>query len=74
MLQAAQETGRVTKLRIRILERNLKQYEVAAKAGIHPTRISEYCTGHKPIPARDLPLLAEALNCDPNDIIGFHEL
>lgn len=61
----------VTKLDIRIMEKDIPAYVLAAIAGVAPSRISEYRNAKKAIPAHHLYALARALECNPVDIQGF---
>lgn len=74
MRERCQTTGRVTKLRVRIMETGLPQYKIAAKAGIHPSRVSEYASGTRMLGSKHLAMLCAALDKKPGDILGYYEV
>lgn len=45
-------------------------YKVAAAADIHPSTLSEYARGIRPISAKNLISLCKLFQCEPDDIIG----
>lgn len=60
-----------TKLRAVLLRHeNRPNYQVAAMAGIAPSRLSEYALGRRRIPPHHLIRLCEILNCSADDILG----
>lgn len=61
---------KLSKLRLKILETDTPQYIIGSMAGIHHSRMSEYCLLQKPIPPHHLVALCEVLDCEPTDIIG----
>lgn len=60
----------VTKLRLALLKCGAPQYMIAARAGMPPSRVSEYALGHKPIPTHHLLALARVLQRNPADLVG----
>lgn len=60
----------VTKLRMALLNARGPQYMIAARAGITPSRLSEYALGHRSIPAHHLISLAEVLKTNPANLVG----
>lgn len=46
------------------------QYMIAARAGMSPTRLSEYCLMQRDIPAKHLVSLCEVLECEPELLLG----
>lgn len=66
--------GRTQKLRtLLLMPHNRPNYIIAAKAGIAPTRLSEYSLGKRYIPPHHVQQLCEVLNCQPDDIVGDME-
>ncbi len=61
----------VSALRVKFLENRIPAYVVGGRIGINPTRLSEYATGRKEIPAHHLRLLCDYFQCPPEEIIGF---
>lgn len=55
------------------LLRGLKQYELAAKVGIHPALLSLWETGRRRIPEHVLQRLAEVLQVAPEELQGVIE-
>ena len=49
-------------------------YLVAARMGIHPTRLSEYARGKRPIPDRTLIRMCRILDVGPDEILGPFDL
>lgn len=43
---------------------------IAARAGMSPTRLSEYCLMQRDIPAKHLVSLCEVLECEPELLLG----
>jgi len=63
----------ISKLRLRCLEIGGPQYMIAARAGMPPSRLSEYILLQKDIPAHHVVALCRVLECEPEDIIGEAE-
>ena len=66
-------TVRLTKLRERLLSIPHPQYQIAALAGIHPSKLSMYARGEKDMSAKHLLALCHILHCEPEDIVGWTE-
>lgn len=62
---------RMTKLRARFMRSPDPQFVIAGICGIHPSRLSEYALGRRPIKNAHLQLLCEYFNCNAEDLIGF---
>lgn len=60
----------ISRLRQRILEVGEPQYMVAARAGMSPSRLSEYCLMQRDIPTKHLVALCEVLECEPESLVG----
>jgi DNA-binding Xre family transcriptional regulator len=65
------ESIHVTKLRVKVLSVPQPQYQIAALAGIHPSIMSMYVRGEKPIRDKHLIALCELFRCEPDDIMGW---
>lgn len=61
----------VSKLRLKILATNTPQYIIGSLAGIHHSRMSEYCLMQRPIPPHHLLALCEVLDCEPDELLGI---
>jgi plasmid maintenance system antidote protein VapI len=61
---------RITKLRYHLLGRG-SNYMIAAACHIHPSTLSAYTLGTRPISAHHLLSLARYLNKSPEEIVGF---
>jgi putative transcriptional regulator len=58
-----------TRLRILLAEHNLKQYELAEKAGVSPTTVSAIASDDWDRISREVMLkICEALDCQPGDL------
>ena len=55
---------------MKVLEAGIPQYVIGSMAGIHHSRMSEYCLMQKPIKDDHLLSLCIVLDCAPDDIIG----
>jgi predicted transcriptional regulator len=64
-------TIRLTKLRVKILSTPMPQYQIAGLAGIHPSIMSKYVRGEKPIIAKHLIILCDLFRCEAEEIIGW---
>jgi transcriptional regulator with XRE-family HTH domain len=49
-------------------------YQIAAAAKIHPTTLSQYARGTKPISASHLIALCRLFECDAEDLLGNVEV
>lgn len=58
----------LTPLMIKIREVSLRQYTVAAKAGITESRLSRLCNGHTAPKPEEVRVLARVLRCTPEEI------
>lgn len=61
----------IARLRLRILEDGRHQYQIATQCGISPSRLSEYCLGHRAIPNHHLRSLCEYFRCGPDEVVGW---
>jgi DNA-binding Xre family transcriptional regulator len=68
------QSVRVTKLRIKVLSVPHPQYQVAALAGIHPSTMSMYVKGDKPILDKHLVALCDLFGCEPDEIVGWRDV
>jgi DNA-binding Xre family transcriptional regulator len=59
-----------TKFAKLLFDRSIKQSDLVASTGIKAHNITFYKKG-MPIPASDLNKLADALNVNPRDLVGF---
>lgn len=64
------ESVQITKLRVKVLSVPQPQYQIAALAGIHPSTLSSYVKGDKPILDKHLVALCDLFGCEPEDIMG----
>lgn len=66
----------VTKLQLKLQQQSQPAYIVGAacKPPIHPTTLSFYARGIKPISAKHLVALCELFECEPEDILGTIEV
>ena len=64
---------RVTKLKLMLMRVPQPQYQVAALAGIHPSVMSMYSRGEKPIRDKHLITLCDLFRCEPEDILGWED-
>ncbi len=60
----------VTKLMLKLMSVQQPNYQIAAAAHIHPTTLSEYSRGKKPIAAKHLVALCNLFECEPDELIG----
>ncbi len=61
----------MTRLRYKILTADIPAFMIGGRAGIHPTRLSEYSLNKKPIPPHHLILLCKYFRCEPEELIGW---
>jgi hypothetical protein len=67
-------TAQVTKLKIALLNEDVPQYMVAAKCEMHPSILSMYALGQRPIKRVHLHALTRYFNCRQSDLIGWEEI
>ena len=61
-----------TRLRVLLAERNLKQYELAEKAGISKNTVSAFINDKWDRISRDVLLsICRALDCQPGDLLAY---
>ena len=60
----------ITKLRAKLLSDPQPQFVIAGITGIHPSRLSEYSLGQKPIKNHHMELLCQYFKCEPEDLRG----
>jgi hypothetical protein len=64
----------VTRLQLRLAEHfgvwPTRQYDIARRLGIYPSRLSEYVQGRREIPWHVQIAICELLGCGPDDILG----
>jgi hypothetical protein len=68
-----QESGKrvvITKLMLKLQTIEQPNYIVGAACHIHPTTLSFYARGMKPITAKHLIELCKLFECEPEDLIG----
>lgn len=68
------QTIRITKLRIKVLSVPQPQYQISALAGIHPSVMSQYVKGDKPIRDKHLIALCDLFGCEPDEIMGWEDV
>jgi DNA-binding Xre family transcriptional regulator len=66
-------TERLTRLKIKLLEDDEPQYLIAARCGIHPSRLSMYALGQCRIPVKHVRALCKYFKCAQKDILGWDE-
>ena len=64
----------ITKLQFKLLSTQQQNYKIAAAASIHPSTLSEYARGLRPISAKHLINLCKLFECEPDDLIGMQEV
>lgn len=64
----------VTKLMLKCMSVVQPNYQIAAAAGLHPTTLSQYARGVKPIKADHLVALCRVFECEPEDLLGDIEV
>jgi len=62
-----------TKLKRKIIESGLRQNFIAGKIGVTAGALSMYCSGYR-IPPAILERLAEVLDCEPGELVGYAEV
>jgi len=65
---------RLTKLKIKLLESEVPQYQVAARCGMHPSQLSSYALGQTTIPIKHLRSLTKYFKCRQQDLQGWDEV
>lgn len=63
----------MTKLRVLLMSAPERQYQIAAKLGIAPSKLSTYAHGAE-IPRHHILPLCQYFHCNPEDLIGWTEL
>ncbi len=51
--------------------KGITQKELAARAGVPPQRMNDFLKGRRPMRAALLPRICDALNCEPNELLGW---
>jgi hypothetical protein len=66
----------ITKLQLKLQSQNEPAYVVGAACNprIHPTTLSFYARGIKPISAKHVVALCQLFECEPEDILGTIEV
>jgi transcriptional regulator with XRE-family HTH domain len=64
----------ITRLMLKLQQIEQPNYQIAAAANIHPTTLSEYARGKKPISAKHLVSLCRLFSCEADEIIGNIEV
>jgi len=59
----------LTKLKVRLIMTEEKRYMLSARAGMHPSRLSQLANGNARPSDDEARRLAEVLNCEPEDIL-----
>jgi transcriptional regulator with XRE-family HTH domain len=67
-------TERVSRLKIKLLEADEPQYVVAAVCRMHPSQLSEYALGQRPMSIKHLRALAKYFGCRQQDLQGWLEV
>lgn len=67
-------TYRITKLRKLLLDQDLRNYQIAALAGIHPYTLSLYVQGKRDPSIDHLRSLCTVLNVTEHDLLGWYEV
>lgn len=65
---------KVTRLLFKLQQIPEPNYVIAAAMKIHPTTLSDYARGKKPISAKHLEQMCRILECEPEDIMGLMEV
>jgi DNA-binding Xre family transcriptional regulator len=60
----------ITKLMLKLQTAKQPNYVVGAACGIHPTTLSFYSRGLKPISAKHLIALCKLFECEPEELVG----
>jgi hypothetical protein len=66
----ANERVIITKLMLKLQQVEQPNYMIAAVAHIHPTTLSQYARGLKPISAKHLVALCALFECQPDELLG----
>lgn len=64
----------ITRLQLKLQSQKQPAYIVGAACGIHPTTLSFYARGIKPISAKHVVALCELFECEAEDILGTIEV
>jgi transcriptional regulator with XRE-family HTH domain len=65
---------RVTRLLFKLQQIPEPNYVIAASMGIHPTTLSNYARGRKPISPKHLEQICRTFECEPEDVMGMIEV
>ena len=60
----------ITKLKVKLLESDLPQYQIAARMGMHPSTLSAYSLGKINLRGADLRRICRYFKCKQTDILG----
>lgn len=64
----------ITRLMLKLQQIEQPNYQIAAAANIHPTTLSLYARGKKPISAGHLVSLCRLFQCEAEELIGNVEV
>lgn len=64
----------ISRLRLRLDADPREDYQIAAEIGVHPSKLSEWASGKRPIPVARIYRLMDVFHCDAADLLGFVEL
>ena len=63
-----------SKIKVRLVERDMTQTELASASGVSQSAISKLCSGvAKQIPISDLNALCKVFSCQPSDLFEYIE-
>lgn len=60
----------ITKLMLKLQTIQTSNYKIAAAASVHPSTLSQYARGVRPISAKHLISLCKLFECEAGDLIG----
>lgn len=60
----------ITKLMLKLQTTSQPNYVIGAACGIHPTTLSFYARGIKPISAKHLIALCKLFECEADELVG----
>lgn len=63
--------NRITKLRVLLTTSSIPQFRIAGLSGVHPSRLSEYSLGKRPIQPKHLIALSEFFQLPADQIVGY---
>lgn len=64
----------ISKLMLKLQSTSRPNYVIAAAMGIHPTTLSLYARGNKPISASHLVAMCKFFECEPEELLGTIEV